>query len=100
MARIGLSKIDDYRRDNVCCIRLCYLKHAVNDKKGGRGTDGSGGCAGMRVWSLLSKVNLDSREWALSPPTLPQRTRKNGAPPFTCELDLLLGMGGPSHSRQ
>ena len=32
IARVRLSKIDDYLADNVCCYRLSDLGHAVNDK--------------------------------------------------------------------
>jgi len=41
MTRVGLSKIDDYLVDNVCCSRLSDLGHAVNDKAWW-GTEGSG----------------------------------------------------------
>jgi len=49
----------------------------------------------MRVWLCRSK-DRDSSGWAFSPPILPHRTRKNGAPQVVCDVDLPLeGVGHP-----
>jgi len=50
----------------------------------------------LRKWGG-SVITQDER--AFSPPTLPHRTRKNGAPCFVCDLDLHLERTSTFHSQ-
>jgi hypothetical protein len=77
---MGLSKIDDYRTDNVRSIRLCYLKHAVNDKKWAAELTGRVGAPGWGVELPVERDMDSSRIGVLASHPSAQNAEEWGTP--------------------